>query len=613
MSDISQSFFDSFGGYTGSEGSVALQVPGRFPIAIGTHPYVMDVAKYDRQMLPITRQGADTGAEAGEQSLNNEGSWLRAGRNWEHGAGQTEWDIEGADRLRFLSSKGVDPWTRNEVHLHFDTTNARASESGVTPRLLAVSGYLYAVRKTGGSQEVGLTSDGSSWSTISTSIGTVNAMAADGARVWFATSTGLWYATYGATTATQVVAGTLTVCQAVGFVNGHLLVAKNNILYEVDSALAVVVALYTHWQASFTFDTIFAGPSYVYAAGHVGDVTECYRFGVDPTTGSLVKGAPAFNLEVGELLRTALFITSAVVFATSRGLRVGTFNAGGGIDYGPLITAPGDVRCLTAETGYVWFGWTNYDGSSTGVGRLKLGTFTDTLVPAYASDLMATAQGTVTGVARFQSKTWLAVDASGIYKQAATYVATAELRTGWVSYGSVQRKTVLDVGVKHSSLLSGQKVAVGVTDGWGWAVTIGESSLLGSYGTAQPLRINRTAVERVGITFTFTGNTSDLRLDRWELRSLPAPAEREERIIVPILMADQVQTPWDDGRQEPFNPADEWDYLSGLALSGEVVPYTEGAAVYDVRVLRLQVREPEGWDHRRAFFRGIFYVELQTV
>ena len=47
---------------------------------------------------------------------------------------------------------------------------------------------------------------------------------------------------------------------------------------------------------------------------------------------------------------------------------------------------------------YIWFGWSDFDNVSTGLGRQDLSTFIDQQAPAYTSDLMVTGGGEVTSM-----------------------------------------------------------------------------------------------------------------------------------------------------------------------------------------------------------------------
>ena len=48
------------------------------------------------------------------------------------------------------------------------------------------------------------------------------------------------------------------------------------------------------------------------------------------------------------------------------------------------------VQSMVGNNRFVYFGWNNYDGESTGLGRMDLSTFIDTQAPALTSDLMVT-------------------------------------------------------------------------------------------------------------------------------------------------------------------------------------------------------------------------------
>ena len=58
----------------------------------------------------------DTSEEPGEQSLGL--WWPRAQHSWHLGSGQKIFDSPESSRFKFLTSKGLDPWTIGKIKLH---------------------------------------------------------------------------------------------------------------------------------------------------------------------------------------------------------------------------------------------------------------------------------------------------------------------------------------------------------------------------------------------------------------------------------------------------------------------------------------------------------------
>jgi hypothetical protein len=99
---------------------------------------------------------------------------------------------------------------------------------------------------------------------------------------------------------------------------------------------------------------------------------------------------------------------------------VATADSDGNLVSGPLINTGTSVTSFSGNDRFVWFNWTNFDATSTGLGRLDLGVFISSNQPAYASDLMVTAQGTVSSVNTINGRPVFVVIGSGIYVEHAT-------------------------------------------------------------------------------------------------------------------------------------------------------------------------------------------------
>ena len=88
-------------------------VPGRLPVAVEDHAYMIEPSGYRRETVQVLRQQADQSSEPGEQSLNPQGLWRRSQESWHHGAGQEFLDGrqgDGAtDSQRYRASKGIVP------------------------------------------------------------------------------------------------------------------------------------------------------------------------------------------------------------------------------------------------------------------------------------------------------------------------------------------------------------------------------------------------------------------------------------------------------------------------------------------------------------------------
>lgn len=604
---IAHLFTDPF--YAGS--AVSGGVPWTHPVSLAGRGYIIDETRYQRRFIPSTRQSFDSSAQPGEQTLNPEGLWPRSVSDWSLGSGQLLYDAEDSNRRMFRSSKGIDIWTRREFSLLPDTTEVidttevnlhlAGFHDGTTPHLYVADGT-----------SIKWTADAASYS-FTTMTGspaaslTQNAWTSDGATVYFAyQGSGVYSAAIGASAMASFSTYNADIIE---YANGRLFAAADDDLSELNSAGTATTVL-DHANNAFRWKAITGAPNGVYAGGNVGGQATVYYIGVNSTTGALLTPVVAMELPRGETLNQLYQYGGVLFIGTSLGFRVATIRSDNGLVYGPLVDAPGAVTTFTAEGQYVWFNWTNYDNVSTGLGRLSLEEFTETLVPAYASDLMATSQGAVVGVARYRDKTWLSVSGDGVYEQSADLVATGTLRLGNLDYGTSVRKTAVGLTFFCEPLkgtVSGTLHAQNGTDR-----AISPYSTTNGTGPNEPLDLGNIVSPSFDITLTLARFATDTTLGptikRFTLMSLPAP-RRTEEILVPILLFRQVR--W-SGVEYHYDTLVEFDYLRALARSRQVVRYQEGATSYDVYIDDVQI-EPKGWGDEYSWFQGTCFVRLVTV
>ena len=87
------------------------------PVELDGVSYLLDTTQYRRTTVPVSRQQRDNSREAGENTLDTTGAWVRSQTDWSYGAGQLYLDNEDSDRRRFYSSQGIDVWTKGQITL----------------------------------------------------------------------------------------------------------------------------------------------------------------------------------------------------------------------------------------------------------------------------------------------------------------------------------------------------------------------------------------------------------------------------------------------------------------------------------------------------------------
>lgn len=611
---ISQGFDEPF--YEGVTGSVAPGlVPKIWSLSIAGHVYKANWSNCKRGSTQVLAPTADTSSVPNEASLSREGYWVRYGTSFHHGAGQKRFDsdtraiIEGRtdDRFRYSSSKGLDIWTEGQATLHHDTALRRAGV-GTNMRLLAVAAGLYAVD---GSTLVfnATPTNSGTWVAVTGITGTVNDITTDGTTIYLATSTGMFSGAIGG--ASVAIMGSLSAAyQCAQVVNGRLIAGKANILMEIAAnASEAAVPGATIRNTSFVWTAIWAGPTRFYAAGGTTTFSEVYQVGVSDA-GALTSARLATPIPPGELVRAGMVHVGVCILATSKGIRLADIQGDGGLLYGPVVAAPGDTRCLAAEDRFAWFGWSNFDAASTGVGRAALDLTTAPLVPLYASDLMATAQGTVTAVARFGGLTYVAIAGVGIYGEATTLVATGTLDSGWISYGTVENKVYISVDLRHSALAGGS-ISASYVDDTGATVPFGTSGTLGSKAPSEPLPLGQVRAERLRIVLTVArdSTTASPTLFRWKLLSFPVP-QRAERIQYELEFSDQILVGGGEGGQRPFDVYGEYQFLLGLAAAGTIVQCQTGNYTELVRVEGVTMAISSPTQRDKSWVQGLVQVQL---
>jgi hypothetical protein len=559
--------------FTGS--SRTLEVPGRFHCSLAGRPYMIDMARmaeFRRQSIPLLREQADNTGAPGEQTLSPEELWRRSQDDWTHGAGQQFLDREDSDNQRFRSSKGVDVWTRWQLSLLPATTVRRASASP-SLQVLPAGDRLY-IRD--GAALVH-SADLATFTAVTGLPATAaSSLATDGYNVFSAHgANGVFSTVRGTTTATSYNTVAVTL---LGYVKGRLMAANGPTLYNITST-TTPAALYTHPNTDFTWVGFAEGPTAIYAAGFSGDKSLIYRTVIKPDGTALDTPVIAGQLPDGEVVRAIYGYLGFLCVGTDLGVRFCAIDASGNLTIGALIRTNSAVRCFEGQDRFVWFGWTNYDATSTGLGRMDLSEFIGPLTPAYASDLMVTGQGRALSVATFRNKRVLAISGLGVYEQSNTLVTSGTLDTGLITYGLPDLKTAVYLDVRVADPVDTNLAYISV-DGGDFVLIGKRSSRL-----VDPFAVG----ERDGETFELR---HELRNDdavtgvgpvltRYTLRAYPRPAQGET-FLVPLLLHEKINDL--NERVHTQKPVVEFDRLVALRTSKRLVTLQIGAQSYTVSV-----------------------------
>lgn len=572
--------FDSpfFGG-----GGLAADIPGRWPVALDGRPYMIDTLPehsftdyWRHESIPLVRTQADTSGQPAEASLNPEGLWRRAQDTWHQGAGQTYRDRDkDANPDRYHASKGIDPWTRYLIQMLPDTTQTLSS-ANTNLALCSAGARLYALDGTA----VKYSTDANLGSTVtSTGSNSKLSICSDGFTVYFTDGSDVYSTNTGATSAS--VYNTLD-CTIIAYVKGRLMAAKSGAIYNIVSGTPPS-ALFTQGSinnTSFTWVGFAEGRSAIYAAGYSGDKSLIYQISVKPDASSLDQPIVAGELPDGEIVRSIQGYLGFIVLGTDTGFHFCDVDAAGNLIIGTRISTASAVSCFEPQDRFIWFGYTNYDATSTGLGRLDMYQFTDvvgvsSLTPAYASDLMVTGQGAVLSVASFLNKRIFAVSGLGFYTESANKVTSATLTTGQISFGIPDPKTALFVDIRTQPLVGTVALALAVDDGSYLAVGGTDST---ATTTGYGFLLNQARGDHFEVQLTFTRSSTDTTvgpiLQRWTMKAFPTTNDSTaETLQVPLIIDRTVN-------ETALDVDFEVAYIKSLRATRKIVTYQEFGTSY---------------------------------
>jgi hypothetical protein len=553
-------------------GSSSTEVPGKYDVALAGRGYMLwqypDTpyerrAAFTRQPIALLAPQQDTSGGFGERSLSNSELNRRSQDSWDHGAGQSFCDREDSDNRRFRSSKGVDVWERWALQLLPDTTQALISAN--TNLHLAVAGTrLYTLD----GAAVRFSTDLTSWTPVTGLPGAGSSVATDGFNVWTAHSaSGIYRTTRTTSAAASQTTGTVT---TLGYAKGRLMAAAGPILYNITDLTgptALPTALFTHPNTDWTWLGFASGQSGIYAGGYSGDKSSVYRVTIKADGTGLDVPTVAADLPDGEVLTSVdSYVGGVVLLGTSLGVRLALENSDGTLNIGGLIETGSPVLCFEGQRRFIWYGLSDYDTLSTGLGRLDPSVFTDPLTPAWASDLMVTAQGSVLSVVTFLDKRVFTVSGQGVFNETVNKVSVGSLDTGLITFGIPDRKVAMFVDVKTRS-------PVDTNIAW-ISVDSGAFTEIGSRSTTSndPFPVGQRGGETFELRHQLLNADTDPAagpvLTRWTLRAYPNPPQGE--VITFAINLDENQL--DVGEQSfDRNPQDEYALIRALQTSRQLV------------------------------------------
>lgn len=601
MAELTTFTFPFVGGYsfyTGT-GSTTL-VPDIFPIGINGRPYMLDMrsGKFMSGHEPRIRDSVDQSTTPGEAAINPGGLWRRSKISWHEGAGQKYGDRDDSEPYRFFNSKGLNPWTKGELSLLNVTalnagTNAPTSNVG---KILAVSGKLFVLDGTGVSYATTVTGN---WTQLTMPAGTtaIYDIATDGTKLFVAlnaTSPGVY--SYDITTpasGTRTVHDTLT---KIDYVNGRLIGTFENVVFDASfraytsGNIATADKILTHQNPSFRFVGAAAGQGFIYVGGFAGKTSLVYKTTIKADALSLDAASVAAQLPEGEVITGIYGYLGYIFIGSEKGVRMGVSDSDGNLTLGSLIQVGSSVKGFVGQDRFVWFTWSNYDASSSGLGRLDLSTLTAPNTPAYASDLMYNTTNTVLSVSNFvngsgvQVKVFTVSGVGVVYENTSSLVSSATMESGRFTWGIPDRKFVAKFDLRAQPLNGTVAVAMQSDNG--------SYATLGTWSTASDTEETYDGPEgkiieaQFKLTFTRSGTdaTKGPVLTRWSARAYAAPY-RSRFWQVPLLIHKKISI---QNRDYFMEVDEERSILHGYLDNPSIISYQEGRNSYSVIVEDLE-------------------------
>ena len=527
--------------------------------------------------------------------------------------------------------------------------------------------------------------------------GTFLDMCSDGYNVYILTDTGVWQTTAGSNgAATQIVLGDNNTGGSAGYwlhkntsypldgiiayVGGRLILAFTNLarwntaagtyaegaaVFDLSSSgftsgskldAGAPEWLYTHPNKRWTWSAIAASSTSIYLSGYStkdkGATSSVFRTGIEQnaaagTIPGLTSPVVALPLPPGEYVTAMKGYMNYIFLGTNKGIRMAQANSStstggaGELNAGPLIPDVTEipsqpVTAITANDRYIYWAWNSFDSTSSGLGRLDLTHFIDTLAPAYASDLMISDNtGTTTWLdwdpitngplitfdsAAVRSQVIAGIDNlyGGIWTQDPNNcVSSGYVDSGLITYGIPDNKNAIRIDGNVSN------VGTSTSSSASFTLTVDNAAPLdlGSYGGnnekfslgfTQQFGEQYTVVTTLSAGTTYTAGIPykvSPTLNRWTLKALPG-IPSGILIVAPILMYDSLDV---DGKVVSYDPYAEYTFLENLRQTQQVVTYVEGTWTADVTVDLIHWMPERRRMVQQGGYHGDLIVTLKTL
>lgn len=434
------------------------------------------------------------------------------------------------------------------------------------------------------------------------------------------------------------------------YAKGHLLASTGRDLVEIlaDGSTSFI---YQHENPGFVFSSGCDTPTAIIVGGYAGYATTSAA-GVSPFVqgyggtnysgvsfigaiqpDSATNGATlapptwATTLPDGEMVYALAYNAGAMVLGTSVGLRTGTKpDAIGTFDVNPVITALGPVTDIACYGQYAYFSFLSWLPSETwrtrdfvtGLGRADLSQYTTPGVPAYATDVSFSngANGNdqwcsialYNGTPYFTIGSYLVVP-SGKVRQ------SGWLETGWIRYGTLENKILVEADFQTSPLPAGTAVEYEVVlDDEVTIANLGMNESAGSTRAAEYLDTGLATGRGFMPIITLysdpaQANTPTLRN---HVTKAMVTTKRQDEILLNLVWKEQMEGVGPSQQTVSMDCFAEYLFLKDLEASGAPVTLQMGNWSRQAYIDQI-LDKPEDMTGDRAWFQGDLTVKLVTL
>ena len=529
-----------------------------YEIALAALPFFLansDEMPYRRVTAQYRKQQVDQSREPGEQTLT--GWWVRSQSSFHFGAGAKFFEPAQDESLRFqyTESKGLDVWTRGQATLLNDTASFYSGSAAA--QLIGVNdGTNDCIYVTDGTALKKITTGGTpSTITQAGTASTIFSLTTDGSNYYFINGTRVHKGSVGASPAdAEIYTAASTTRATIRFVKQRLILAKENVLYELNAnataSAALPTALFTHPNSSWVWSSISEGPQAIYVSGYDpnGTSSSVFKIGLDPATPNTL-GFPTLetptviiDMPNGERINDFdVYLGTYAILATSLGFRGGVSDINGNIQYGALLFSDAACNSIAFRDRFAYIA-TTVDGEA-GLVRVDLSTtvLANSLYFPWAWDLVADGTSTKAAQVAFFGNSDRAAFTNGnnTWAESTTsLVAEGYLRTGYIRYNTLETKIYKLLQARIDTTNGGINIdSIDYEDTYYRIGTFAQAATVPEINVSYP----SAAQEYLGFQFTLLRSSTDVLkgplFTGYQLKSLPA-VPRQRLIQYPLFCYD---------------------------------------------------------------------------